>query len=32
MYIGFEEIKAAKAFEIYLKTGSGRAFLNKHFL
>ncbi len=31
-YFGFEKIQVAKDFEAYLKTGSGRAFLKKHFL
>ena len=29
--IGFEEDERAFQFERYLKTGSGRAFANKHF-
>lgn len=29
--IGFEEDEKAFQFERYLKTGSGRAFANKHF-
>lgn len=28
----FTEIETAKEFEKYLKTGSGRAFMKKHFL
>ena len=31
-YFVFENIQTAQDFEIYLKTGSGRAFLKKHFL
>ncbi len=31
-YCAFEDIKKAKAFEQYLKTGSGRAFTNKHLI
>ena len=31
-YFAFSDIQTAKDFEYYLKTGSGRAFLNKHFL
>ena len=31
-YFAFEDIRTAKYFEVYLKTGSGRAFLKKHFL
>jgi len=30
-YLGFKKEKSAKQFENYLKTGSGRAFLKKHF-
>ena len=30
-YIAFNEEKRAIAFEKYLKSGSGRAFANKHF-
>jgi predicted GIY-YIG superfamily endonuclease len=30
--IGFDEDERAFQFERYLKTGSGRAFANKHFL
>ena len=29
-YHAFTDIKKAKAFEAYLKTGSGRAFANRH--
>ena len=31
-YIAFETREKALAFEMYLKSGSGRAFANKHFL
>lgn len=31
-YLGFENEQTAKKFEYYLKTGSGRAFLNRHLL
>jgi predicted GIY-YIG superfamily endonuclease len=31
-YFAFRDIQTAKDFEDYLKTGSGRAFLKKHFL
>ena len=31
-YFGFADKQSAKKFELYLKTGSGRAFLKKHFL
>ena len=31
-YFGFKDRVKAKQFEHYLKTGSGRAFLKKHFL
>ncbi len=31
-YVGFLDERTAKEFEWYLKTGSGRAFLGKHFL
>jgi len=31
-YFAFSNIKTAENFEKYLKTGSGRAFLKKHFL
>lgn len=31
-YFAFLNIQTAKDFEKYLKTGSGRAFLKKHFL
>lgn len=30
-YLGFADEKSARAFEKYLKTGSGRAFANRHF-
>ncbi|MEJ0023914.1 MAG: GIY-YIG nuclease family protein [Alphaproteobacteria bacterium] len=30
-YFAFEEEKKARAFEFYLKSGSGRAFANKRF-
>ena len=30
-YCAFKERKTAAAFEKYLKTGSGKAFINKHF-
>lgn len=32
MYLGFSEQEKAKDFELYLKSQSGRAFLNKRFL
>lgn len=32
VYLGFNNLEVAKDFEEYLKTGSGRAFLKKHFL
>lgn len=32
VYLGFSDKKSAREFEWYLKTGSGRAFLKKHFL
>ncbi len=32
VYFAFKDILTAKDFENYLKTGSGRAFLKKHFL
>lgn len=32
VYLGFDEQSSAKAFEKYLKTASGRAFLVKRFL
>jgi len=32
MYLGFVEQITAKEFEVYLKSQSGRAFLNKRFL
>ncbi|MBX4205484.1 MAG: GIY-YIG nuclease family protein [Candidatus Doudnabacteria bacterium] len=31
-YFAFTDVKSAKDFEKYLKSGSGRAFLKKHFL
>lgn len=31
-YFAFKDRNKAKQFEYYLKTGSGRAFLKKHFL
>ena len=31
-YFAFADEKAALAFEKYLKLGSGRAFINRHFL
>ena len=31
MYLGFAEQAKAKEFEKYLKSGSGRAFIKKHF-
>ena len=31
-YFAFTDYNQAKEFEKYLKTGSGRAFLKKHFL
>lgn len=31
-FFAFNQEKMAKDFETYLKTGSGRAFLKKHFL
>lgn len=30
-YFAFENEKRARAFEFYLKTGSGKAFANKRF-
>ena len=30
-YIAFSDEKCARAFETYLKSGSGRAFAKKHF-
>jgi hypothetical protein len=30
--LAFRSQQAAKAFESYLKTGSGRAFAKRHFL
>ena len=31
VYIAFETIEQAQHFERYLKSGSGRAFANRHF-
>jgi len=31
-YFAFAEEKTAIAFERYLKSGSGRAFINRHFV
>ena len=31
MYLAFKDKSKAMAFEKYLKSGSGRAFTNKHF-
>ena len=31
-YVGFENQKLAKDFELYLKSGSGKAFTNKRFV
>lgn len=31
-YFGFAEEQTARDFEKYLKSGSGKAFLNKHFI
>ncbi len=31
VYIAFETIEQAQQFEKYLKSGSGRAFANRHF-
>jgi len=31
-YCAFEEERKAKEFEIYLKSGSGKAFTNKHLI
>ena len=31
VYIAFETKEKAVAFEVYLKTGSGHAFSNRHF-
>jgi putative endonuclease len=31
-YLGFAEEKKALAFERYLKSGSGKTFLHRHFL
>ena len=31
-YLSFKNKQSAKDFEKYLKTGSGKAFLKKHFL
>ena len=32
VYTAFADKQAALAFEKYLKSGSGKAFLNKHYL
>jgi putative endonuclease len=32
VYVAFESLQQAQEFERYLKTGSGHAFANKHFL
>lgn len=29
-YVGFNDVKKARKFEYYLKTGSGKAFLKRH--
>lgn len=31
MYIAFLDKRKAERFEVYLKSSSGRAFLNRHF-
>ena len=31
LYIAFEDEKHAERFELYLKSGSGHAFANRHF-
>ena len=31
VYIAFEEQRHAQQFELYLKSGSGHAFINRHF-
>ena len=31
-YFAFDDERRAREFEYYLKSGSGRAFANKHFL
>ena len=31
LYLAFETLKQARDFELYLKTGSGHAFANRHF-
>jgi putative endonuclease len=31
LYVAFETIEQAKKFELYLKSGSGHAFANRHF-
>ncbi len=31
LYIAFEDLKHARRFELYLKSGSGHAFANRHF-
>ena len=30
-YVGFSDLESARKFEHYLKSGSGRAFANRHF-
>lgn len=31
VYIAFEDQRHAQQFELYLKSGSGHAFINRHF-
>ena len=31
MYVAFETLEQARHFELYLKSGSGHAFANRHF-
>lgn len=31
MYIAFNDVQKADEFEVFLKTGNGRAFSKKHF-
>ena len=31
LYVAFETLEQAQRFELYLKSGSGHAFANKHF-
>ena len=31
LYLAFETLKQAQHFELYLKSGSGHAFANRHF-